>query len=149
MRKINSKVVTLNRYDMKILEGYIENIDKLKYRLKVRRLELMDAPVEENPGAGKSNIPGDPINREVSTYLNDGYYVNLDKIINAVEAVYDSSDEDVKRIFKLKYWDPQLGIETWEDIAKHLHCSKTSVLRVRERYLKDIANKIDFINSDF
>ena len=118
-------------------------------RLKIRRMELMDNPVEDNPGGGKSNLPGDPINREVQIYLTDDYYTNMDKIINAVEQVYEQADENVQQIFKLKYWQPVLGIETWEDIAKHLHYSKTNILRVRERYLKDIAERIDFINSDF
>ena len=134
---------------MKLIEDYIKNIDRLRMRLKIRRMELMDNPVEENPGGGKSNLPGDPINREVQMYLMDDYYTNMDKIINAVESVYDNADENVQQIFKLKYWQPVLGIETWEDIAKHLHYSKTNILRVRERYLKDIAERIDFINSDF
>lgn len=143
------KVTNLNRYEMKLIEDYIKNIDRLRMRLKIRRMELMDNPVEENPGGGKSNLPGDPINREVQMYLMDDYYTNMDKIINAVESVYDNADENVQQIFKLKYWQPVLGIETWEDIAKHLHYSKTNILRVRERYLKDIAERIDFINSDF
>lgn len=143
------KVTNLNRYEMKLIEDYIKNIDRLRMRLKIRRMELMDNPVEENPGSGKSNLPGDPINREVQMYLTDDYYTNMDKIINAVEQVYEQADDDVQQIFELKYWQPVLGIETWEDIAKHLHYSKTNILRVRERYLKDIAERIDFINSDF
>lgn len=144
-----AKVVDLNRGDMKVLEGYIKNIDKLRLRLKVRKLELMDNPVEDNPGSGKSNLPGNPIEREVIMYLKDDYYSNLDKIIRAVDKIYDNADEDVQEIMRLKYWEPKPGIETWEELAKHLHYSKTSILRVRERYLKDLANKIDFVNSDF
>lgn len=144
-----TKVVDLNRGDMKVLEGYIKNIDKLRLRLKVRKLELMDNPVEDNPGSGKSNLPGNPIEREVIMYLKDDYYSNLDKIIRAVDKIYHNADEDVQEIMRLKYWEPKPGIETWEELAKHLHYSKTSILRVRERYLKDLANRIDFVNSDF
>ncbi|MGY0683198.1 transcriptional regulator [Mammaliicoccus sciuri] len=144
-----TKVVDLNRGDMKVLEGYIKNIDKLRLRLKVRKLELMDNPVEDNPGSGKSNLPGNPIEREVIMYLKDDYYSNLDKIIRAVDKIYENADEDVQEIMRLKYWEPKPGIETWEELAKHLHYSKTSILRVRERYLKDLANRIDFVNSDF
>ncbi|WP_191835790.1 transcriptional regulator [Mammaliicoccus sciuri] len=144
-----TKVVDLNRGDMKVLEGYIKNIDKLRLRLKVRKLELMDNPVEDNPGSGKSNLPGNPIEREVIMYLKDDYYSNLDKIIRAVDKIYENADEDVQEIMRLKYWEPKPGIETWEELAKHLHYSKTSILRVRERYLKELANRIDFVNSDF
>ena len=143
------KVTNLNRYEMKLIEEYIKNVDRLRIRLKIRRWEIMDNPIEDNPGAGKSNLPGDPVNSEVTLYLTDDYYMNMSKIIKSIEHVYESSDEEVQTIFRLKYWEPELGLETWEEIAKHLHYSKTNILRVRERYLKEIAERIDFINSDF
>lgn len=134
---------------MKVIESYIINVDKLRYRLKVRQLELMDNPVVDNPGAGQSNLPSDPVNREVTMYLKDDYYNNLSKTIKAIDDVYDKSNDDVKEIFKLKYWDPQVDVETWDDIAQRFHCSRTTILRVRAKYLRDIANRIDYINSDF
>lgn len=146
---MENKVFDLNREDMKVLEGYIKNIEKLRYRLRIRELELMDKPVEDNPGGGQSNLPGDPVNRVVSICLSDDYYRNLDKIIRAVENVYQCSSSEVQDIFKLKYWEPTPGIETWGDIGDHLHYSKTHVLRLRADYLKKIANRIDFVNSDF
>ncbi|MEB5649010.1 transcriptional regulator [Mammaliicoccus sciuri] len=144
-----AKVVDLNREDMKVLEGYIKNVDKLRMRLRVRKLELMDNPIIDNPGGGKSNLPSSPIEREIILCLKDTYYNNLDKIIKAVDIIYDGADNDVQEIMRLKYWEPKPGIETWEELAKHLHYSKTSILRVRERYLKDLANRIDYVNSDF
>ncbi len=146
---MNNKVVELNTIDMRVLEGYIKNVEKLRMRLKVRRLELLDKPIIENPGSGKSNIPSNPIERETLTCLDDDYYLNLDKIIRGVEHVYNNADDDVKEIMKLKYWEPKLGLETWEQLAEEMHYSKTSILRVRERYLREFANKIDFVNSDF
>ena len=143
------KVTNLNRYEMKLIEEYIKNIDRLRIRLQIRKYELMDNPIIDNPGAGKSNLPGDPTNREIQIYLTDDYYLNMSKIIKTIENVYDGADDEVKTIFRLKYWEPELGLETWEEIAKHLHYSKTNILRVRERYLKEIAERIDFINSDF
>ncbi|UXV30019.1 transcriptional regulator [Mammaliicoccus sciuri] len=134
---------------MKVLEGYIKNIDKLRMRLRVRKLELMDNPIIDNPGSGKPNLPSSPIERELLLCLKDTYYNNLAKIIKAVDSIYDNADDEVKEIMKLKYWEPKPGIESWEELAKHLHYSKTSILRVRERYLIDLANKIDFVNSDF
>lgn len=149
MSVMNNKVVELNTIDMRVLEGYIKNVKKLRMRLKVRRLELLDKPIIENPGSGKSNIPSNPIERETLTCLDDDYYLNLDKIIRGVEHVYNNADDDVKEIMKLKYWEPKLGLETWEQLAEEKHYSKTSILRVRERYLRDFANEIDFVNSDF
>lgn len=149
MSVMNHKVVELNTVDMRVLEGYIKNVEKLRMRLKVRRLEILDNPIEENPGAGKSNIPSNPIERETMKCLDDDYYLNLDKIIRGVEHVYNKADDEVKEIMRLKYWEPKLGLETWEQLAEEMHYSKTSILRVRERYLREFANKIDFVNSDF
>lgn len=142
-------ITDLSRHDMKTIENYIKNIDKLRFRMQVRRLELLDNPIVDNPGGGKSNLPGDPVNREVTICLTDDYYNHLDKIVKGVEKVYNDADEEVQKIFRLKYWEPILGVETWDDIADVLNYSKTSVLRVRAKYLKDIANEIEFINSDF
>ena len=75
------KNIELNRYDMKVLESYIINIEKLKFRKLVREYELHDNPVEDNPGASRSNIPSDPTYRHVSINIEDDYYNNLDKII--------------------------------------------------------------------
>lgn len=144
-----AKVVDLNREDMKVLEGYIKNVDKLRLRLKVRKLEILDNPIIDNPGSGKPNLPSSPVEREIMMCLKDTYYNNLEKIIKAIDIVYENADDEVKEVMKLKYWEPKLGIETWEDIGKELGYSKTSILRVRKSYLKDIANRIDYINSDF
>lgn len=51
-------------------------------------------------------------------YLADDYYNNLDKIIKAVESVYDHADDDVKQIFELKYLHPKPGVETWEEFGE-------------------------------
>lgn len=144
-----NKVLELNRNDMRVIEGYIRNIDKLKYRLQVRRLELLDNPVVDNPGGGRSNLPGDPVNKEVTICLTDEYYRNIEKTIKAIEKVYEKSDDDVKELFQINYWNPKLHLDTWEKKAKYFYTSKTTLLRVRERYLRDIANEMDYINSDF
>ena len=95
------------------------------------------------------SLPGNPIHQEVQMCLADDYYNNLSKTINAIEYVYNKADDDVKELFDLNYWNPKLHLDTWEKKAKHLYTSKTTLLRVRERYLREIANRIDFINSDF
>ncbi len=68
---MNHKVVELNTADMRVLEGYIKNVEKLRMRLKVRRLEILDNPIIDNPGAGKSNLPSNPIERETMKCLDD------------------------------------------------------------------------------
>src|SRR5699024_6675077 len=134
------KNIKLNRYDMKILESYIINLEQLKFRKLIREYELHDKPVEDNPGASRSNIPGDPVYQHVAN--------NLDKIIKAVDKLYNHADEDVKYVFNVRYWGNEVGIDTWEGMAEHLFTSKTNLLRVRETYLKQLANDIDYVSSE-
>ena len=142
------KNIKLNRYDMKILESYIINIEQLKFRKLIREYELHDKPVEDNPGASRSNIPGDPVYQHVAINLEDDYYNNLDKIIKAVDKLYNNADEDVKYVFNVRYWGNEVGVDTWEGMAEHLYTSKTNLLRVRETYLKQLANDIDYVSSE-
>ena len=133
---------------MKILESYIINLEQLKFRKLIREYELHDKPVEDNPGASRSNIPGDPVYQHVAINLEDDYYNNLDKIIKAVDKLYNNADEDVKYVFNVRYWGNEVGVDTWEGMAEYLYTSKTNLLRVRETYLKQLANDIDYVSSE-
>lgn len=113
---------------MKVIESYIINVDKLRYRLKVRELELLEQ--------------GDIF------YHVDSYSLKLKKIINVIEDVYNNSDDNIKEIFYYKYWEPNINKSTWDDFAKGFCCSKTSVLRMRYKYLTEIADRIDFISGE-
>ena len=142
------KNIKLNRYDMKILESYIINIEQLTFRKLIREYELHDKPTDNNTGGSRSNTPSDPVYRHVSINLEDDYYNNLDKIIKAVDKLYNNANEDVKHVFNVRYWGNEVGIDTWEGMAKHLYTSKTNLLRVRETYLKQLANDIDYVSSE-
>ena len=142
------KNIKLNRYDMKILESYIINLEQLKFRKLIREYELHDKPAEDNPGASRSNIPGDPVYQHVAINLEDDYYNNLDKIIKAVDKLYNNANEDVKYVFNVRYCGNEVGVDTWEGMAEHLYTSKTNLLRVRETYLKQLANDIDYVSSE-
>ena len=142
------KNIELNRYDMKVLESYIINIEKLKFRKLVREYELHDNPVEDNPGASRSNIPSDPTYRHVSINIEDDYYNNLDKIIKSVYIIYESLPEDTQQLWRLRYWEQEIHLDTWERLAKHFFTSKTTLLTIRAKYLKELANRIDYVSSD-
>ena len=57
-------MITIERHDIKKLEDYIKNIERYRRELKVREYELLENHEPENVGAGKSNIPGNPIERD-------------------------------------------------------------------------------------
>lgn len=120
--------MNLSRYDLKIIENYVIEVGRLKLRLRVREQELL------NEGIIFPQV--------------DSYYQKLHKLINAIEDVYDNLGEDVKMIWKLKYHEPELRLGTWEELAKEFSYTKTTLLRVRSRYLSDIAERIGYVSAD-
>lgn len=116
----------INREDMKIIEGHIINLDKLKLRLGMRKQELLEM----------GNI----------FCHTDDYHRKLSNLIEAIEGTFDGLSEDVKIIWSLKYNEPELNLGTWKELAEEFNYSKTSLLRVRENYLKEIATKIGYVS---
>ena len=78
-------MITIERHDIKKLEDYIKNIERYRRELKVREYELLENHEPENVGAGKSNIPGNPIERESIKKLSDNRYNNLRNIVKGVD----------------------------------------------------------------
>ena len=70
-------MITIERHDIKNLEDYIKNIERYSRELKVREYELLENHELENVGAGKSNIPGNPIERESIKKLSDNRYIGV------------------------------------------------------------------------
>ena len=99
----------INREDMKIIEGHIINLDKLKLRLGMRKQELLEM----------GNI----------FCHTDDYHRKLSNLIEAIEGTFDGLSEDVKIIWSLKYNEPELNLGTWKELAEEFNYSKTSLKR--------------------
>lgn len=119
----------LSRKDMKVVERYIINQDKLRLRLGMREQELLT--------------------KGIILPHTDNYYQKLYKTLDAVEKVYSELSEDVKIIWELRYLKPKASVGTWEEIANELKYSKTSLLRIREKYLFNIAQYIGYVEFDY
>lgn len=139
-------IETLDREDLKKLEKYIKNVNQYRKLLKFRGYEIMENHEPENIGAGKSNLPGRPIEREVIKKLGDRRYNELDNIVSSVEKLLDEADEETYDIIVMAYYDMNTEHYTWEDIADRFYTSKTTILRRRATYLKRLAEIMDYIN---
>ena len=113
-------MITIERHDIKKLEDYIKNIERYRRELKVREYELLENHEPENVGAGKSNIPNNPIERESIKKLSDNRYNNLRNIVKGVDKLIYESDEDTQDLMRLRYWECPIGCYEWEDIADYL-----------------------------
>ncbi|MBF0814056.1 transcriptional regulator [Staphylococcus saprophyticus] len=136
---------TLERHDIKKLEGYIKNIKQYRKDLKFRGYEILENHDPENIGAGKSNMPGNPIEREVLKRFNDKKYNNLDNIVSSVEWLISNVDDESLELMKLKYWNTDQKNYPWEYVAEDCYMSKTTALRKRDAWLIKLANKMEYI----
>jgi len=138
-------MITIERHDIKKLEEYIKHIDRYKKELKIREYELLENHEPENIGASKSNIPGNPIERQSIKKLSDSYYNNLRNIVKGVEKLIDNADEDTIDLIRLRYWECPIGCYEWEDIAEYFGTSKTSIIRRRDAIIKKLARYIGYV----
>lgn len=136
---------TLERHDIKKLEGYIKNIKQYRKDLKFRGYEILENHDPENIGAGKSNMPGNPIEREVLKRFNDKKYNNLDNIVSSVEKLIANVDDDSLDAMKLKYWNEQGAYLTWEDVANEYNMSRTAMTNRRNAWLMMLADYMDYV----
>lgn len=135
----------LERHDITKLENYIKNIKQYRKDLKYRGWEILENHDPENIGAGKSNMPGNPIEREVLKKFGDKKYNNLDNIVSSVEKLIASVDDDSLEVMKLKYWHEQGSYLTWEDVAKEYNMSRTAMTNRRNAWLKMLADYMDYV----
>lgn len=146
----------LGKADIPKLEEYWINYDELKGQLAYRRYELLYQPQDTNVGGGKSNLTSSPVENEVIELHKDNKYRNLQATIQAIEDVYRVATEEQKAIIHYRYWERDLLIYEWEDIAHELTkrrsddkvISQYSVIRMRNQIMRDTAKRIGWIHFD-
>lgn len=147
------KLVNLGKEDIPMLEKYWKDIDKLRGQLSYRRYELLYTPRDENVGGGKSNLPNSPVEKEVIKLYEDNLYRNLSATIQAVEDVYRNATQEQRLIAQYRYWEKDLMIYEWEDIAHELTkqrkddkiISRNATLRMRNQMMRETAKRIGWI----
>lgn len=138
-------MIVIQKHDIKKLEDYIKNIEGYRKEFLMRGYELMENHEPENVGAGKSNLPGNPIERETVKKLSDNRYVMLRNVVKGVDKLIFEADEDTKDLMRLRYWECPIGCYEWEDIANYFGISKTSVLRRRDAMISRLAEFIGYV----
>ncbi|MEN3090724.1 MAG: transcriptional regulator [Staphylococcus pseudoxylosus] len=144
----------LTKEDIPKLEQYWKNYEELKGRLAYRRYELLYQPQDTNVGGGKSNLPSSPVENEVIKLYEDNEYRNLQAIIQAIEDVYRKADDIQKDIIEYRYWDKDLTVTTWEDVAHEITKKKDgdtiisshSAKRIRTKILLETAKQIGWVS---
>ncbi|REI31462.1 transcriptional regulator [Staphylococcus felis] len=146
----------LGRADIPKLEEYWINYTNVKGQLSYRRYELLYQPPDKNCGGGKSNLPERPVEREVIKLHEDNKYRNLSAIVTAIDDVYNQATDEQKLIVKYRYWEKDLTIYEWPDIAHQLTklrkddkiISRDAVLRMRNQLMRETAKRIGWVSFD-
>lgn len=145
--------MNLGKTDIPKLEEYWEKYEEMKGQLVFRRYELLYQPADTNHGGGKSNLPSSPVENEVTKLHSDLKYKNLQATIQAIEDVYNAATKEQQLIVDYRYWNKDLTIYEWEDIAHELTkrredervISKQAVFRMRNQLMRQVADRIGWI----
>ena len=136
----------INEHDLKKLEGYWTDINKLKKDLRYREWELLNPHQEQdtNIGGGKSGKISDTTFQKATALLEDKQYNNLKNVIQVIEEVYKELDDLQKSIVDMRYWDKENYWE-WNDIAEELNVSRSKVLNKRNSIIDKTAERIGWV----
>lgn len=148
--------MNLGKTDIPKLEEYWEKYEDMKGQLVFRRYELLYQPTDTNHGGGKSNLPSSPVENEVIKLHSDLKYNNLQAIIQAIEDVYKNATQEQKLIVNYRYWEKDLTVYEWPDIAHELTkarednkvISRDATLRMRNQLMRETAKRIGWVSFD-
>ncbi|WP_124728822.1 transcriptional regulator [Staphylospora marina] len=137
-----ARKLKINTGTFKHVEAELHNYWETIKEAKLIRMEIMaNSRDDENTGGGRGNLPGDPTGRTVVTLLTHRRLEHLERITRAIRTVYESLDEDKKKLVQLKYWTkPQL--RTWSGIARELHVEERTARRWRDKIVTAIAEQL-------
>ena len=134
----------LSRHDIQKLEDYWINLDQYKRDLKFREWELLNPHQENVMVGGRSSNISDTTGNKAILLAEDELYQNLQRIINGVERLYTTLDDDEKTIVDMRYRTKR-GYNEWEDIAYELGYSRRKVLKIRDGIIDRTANEIKWV----
>ena len=99
------------------------------------------SPPDENVGGGRSNIPSDPTGKAGTLLASHRRLEQMERIVDAIESVYDQLPDVKKRLIELRYWArPQML--TWDGIAIELKTSRRQAIRWRDEIVFAIAELV-------
>jgi len=108
---------------------------------RIRQEILHGTASPDNNGGGRSNLPGDPTFRVVSSLDNHKRLKYLENIANAIEEVYTQLPEEKQKLIRMKYWTrPQLL--TWDGIADRLNVVPRTAKRWRNEVVYAVAKSL-------
>ena len=129
----------LSEVELKSLDLKLFNYQQIDRKIAIRKLEIQTEISNDcNIGGGKANTISRPTENIVARWSGDVRLIGLEHFRNAVEATLRALDDELKKVFYLRW--SRGSVNTWEEIADMLHVSRKSIYRKRERILTIFAD---------
>lgn len=125
------------------LESELRDYPNYNKHVAQLRNEILNpwTPSDENIGGGRSNTNVSTVERTVTRLTTDKRLLQLDRMMNAIERVYNESTEQQKEFMELYYFQKQRKY-TVLGIADNLCISKTVLYEYKKDVLKRLADEL-------
>lgn len=126
----------------RFIEQLLRDYPELEAEIKKRRAELVypERKQDENIGGGRSNLPSNPVERVILTLDQDARLNALEKQRRIIESVLSTLSPVEYQIIEARYF--KSTPPTWEYIAINTNYSRSNCFKVRDRVIKEIAEKL-------
>ncbi|MBS4173482.1 transcriptional regulator [Bacillus sp. FJAT-49736] len=128
--------IKLKKATFKHIESELYMYHETVKEIKTLRDNIMfcNENTDENIGGGRSSFISDPTGRTATALLTNRKLQNLESVAYAIETVYNTVNDDYKKLIRLKYWTrPQT--KTWDGIAEELHVSRRQAFYWRDEII--------------
>lgn len=134
--------------ETKIRKGTFQHIENELYdyfetRKAIIRIrsDLLHASPSHDVTGIRGNLPGDPTGRTASLIASHKQLNEMEKVVEAIDAVVERLPDDKKKMIQLRYWARPQTL-TWDGIALELNTGRATVFRWRDEIIEAIAIKL-------
>ena len=106
----------LDKRTFRHVEKELYDYPETKKEIQRLRNEILyrTAPPDENIGGSRGNMPGNPTEHIATALMTNRRIEYLERVINAIESVYERLPPEKKKLVELRYWS------TWEKSWSHI-----------------------------
>lgn len=125
------------------IEGIIRNYKTYPRWISQRKEEII-APhkqIDENIGGGRGGSISNTTERAVTALVLDKSLMSLQREYEAVDLAFNTCEEKTKEIIEL-YYLQRPRTKTWDGVAQEVGYSKKQCQRLRDGFVKFIAEQI-------
>lgn len=123
------------------IESELSAYHETKKEIMRLRNDILDSsPVPDETGV-RGSLPGDPTGRKATLLVTHRRLEQLERIVEAIEAVVERLPPEKQELIRLRYWTRPQPL-TWYGIGREVGCSRATALRWRNEIISAIAERL-------